>query len=126
LTTIQALRDIAIRLIAENPIQVSIHRVEYVDDGAGGRIKQESDLPAFVGRVVPSRQGQGQNYQNEAGGLLVSDWLLIAPWDADLRAGSGITDSFATGSHTYRVTRVMPRGYHGELYAIHAILEEVG
>lgn len=124
MTTIEALRDATVRAIAENPIQVVIHRVEYQDDGAGGRIKFEVDLPAFTGRLVPSRS-RSFGYQTEAGLVQLAPWVLLAPWDADLRAGSDVEDTFAAGGRRYRVVRVIPRAWRGEVYTLHAELEEV-
>lgn len=126
MTTLEALRDATARLIAENPVQIVIHRVEYVENDDGGRVKQESDLPAFTGRLALSRQQAVQHYQNEAGGLQVSAWTLIAPWGAaDLKAGSDVEDTFAVSVRTYRVTRVVPRAYQDDVYAVHASVEEV-
>ena len=42
MNAIQSLRSGTARLISENPITVTIHRIEYKDDGAGGQVKVES------------------------------------------------------------------------------------
>jgi len=120
-----ALREATSRLIAENPVEITIHRIEYVDDGAGGRVKQESDLPPFTGRLVPSRLSQVRISRNEAGGIQTSAWTLIAPWDADLRAGSDVVDMFTVDGQSFRVSRVVIRKYQGQITKIHAVLEEV-
>jgi len=123
---LEALRDATTRMIAENPLQVAIHRVEYADDGAGGRSpSQETDLPAFTGRLVPSRRQSDRSFQNEAGLRQESKWLLMTPWDADIKSGTSVTDTFTAKGILYKVTKVIPREYRGELFAIHAEVEEV-
>jgi len=126
LSALKALRDATARSIQENPIEIAIHRVEYVDDGAGGRVSQENDLPAFVGRLAPSGQSHRHDQsQNEAGIIQTADWMLIAPWDADIRHGSNVEDTFTVEERKYRVMRVIPRKWKGNVYAIHALVEEV-
>ncbi len=124
MTTIEALRDATTRAIAENPVQVAIRRVEYADDGAGGRVKAEADVPVFAGRLVPSRF-RGLSRQNEAGTVQLAPWVLLAPWNADVRAGSDVQDTFEAGGKRYRIVRVIRRAWQGEVYALHAELEEV-
>jgi len=119
-STLQALRDAHARAIAENPVDIVIHRVEVVDDGAGGHSKQETDLPPFVGRVVPSRT-QLRMSVTEAGQLQTFDWLLLAPHDADVRVG----DTFTAHGKVFRIKRVIDRRLAGEVFAVHAYAEEV-
>jgi len=121
---LETLRDATTRLIAENPVEITVHRVTYVDDGAGGRIKEETDLAPFVGRLVASRR-EVRSLADEAGAVEVARFLLIAPWDADLQAGSDVQDSFETDGQTYRVRQVIPRAWQGQTYAVHAAVEEV-
>ena len=120
MTAINALRNAHARAIAENPVDIAIHKVTYVDDGAGGRIKQSIDLPPFQGRLVPARNQQAS--VNEAGMLRVAGWLLLAPWDADLQ----VDDTFTTGGRSFRVVRVIRRARAGMVYAVQAEVEEVG
>jgi len=119
-STLQALRDAHTRAIAENPVDIAIHRVEVVDDGAGGNLRQEIDLPPFVGRVVPSRIQPRLNV-TEAGQLRTFDWLLLAPHDADVRVG----DTFTAHGKVFRIKRVIDRRLAGEVFAVHAYAEEV-
>jgi len=119
-STLKALRDAHARAIAEDPVEITIHRVELVDDGAGGHIKQETDLPPFTGRVVPSRT-QPRVVVTEAGRFATYDWLLLAPHDADVRVG----DTFTADGRAFRVARVIDRRLGGEPFAVQAYLEEV-
>ncbi len=119
-----ALREATLRLIAENPAEITVHRVEYVDDGVGGRMKREGYLPPFAGRLVPSRQAI-RTSRDESGGLQTSAWMLIAPWTTDLRAGSDVLDAFEVNGQKYQVARVTKRTYQGETIGFHASLEEV-
>jgi len=120
MNTLKALREAHARAIAENPVDIVIHRVEVVDDGAGGHIKEETDLPPFVGRVVPSRTQPRLNV-TEAGQLRTFDWLLLAPHDADVKVG----DTFTVREQTFRVARVIERRLGGEVFSVQADLEEV-
>lgn len=123
---LEAMRDATARIIAENPVSITVHRVEMKDDGAGGRYKEESDLASFAGRLAPSKQQQVQKRQNEAGEIQFAGWMLIAPWDVDVKAGSDVEDTFLAKGKHYKVIRVMPRAYQGEVYAVHAAVDEVG
>ena len=124
MNAIQSLRSGTARLISENHITVTIHRVEYKDDGVGGRYKEEKDLPSFIGRLVPLRQ-QIQKRQNEAGEIRVIDWMLVALWDANIRAGGDVEDTFIVKGKLYRIDKVIERNYKGEVYAIHITAEEM-
>jgi len=124
-TTLEALRDAHARAIAENPVEITVHRVAWSEDGEGGRSKTESDLPAFTGRLVPSRQQRFGPEQDEAGLALRRSKVLLAPHDADLRAGSEVEDTFTVGGTRYRVAWVTKRCCRGEIYAVQADVEEV-
>jgi len=123
---LQALRKATEQNIAENPVTVVIRRKVYVQNASGGRTEQTRALPPFQGRLVTTKQ-LPRVYQPEAGmHQAVSGWALIAPHDADLRWGSDVVDEFKlVDGRSYRVVRVIPRGYNGEIYAVHALLEEV-
>ena len=112
------------QLIEENPVVITIKRTAFVQNASGGRDEQVSVLPPFRGRIVPAKQ-QVRKIADEAGIALTSAWLLIAPWNADIRASSETSDTFQTSGKEYRVTRVVPRKFAGLTYSIHAILEEV-
>ncbi len=122
--TLKALRAANQRTIQENPVDVTIHRVLFLPDGAGGRQKQEEDIPPFQGRIMPSKQ-QLKKRQDEAGEMQISAWTLIAPWDADIKAGSNVIDTFQVNGRSFRVVRVIPRKFIGKAYSIQAVLDEV-
>lgn len=120
MSALEALRNAHARAIAEDPVEIVLHRVEVVDDGAGGNAKQEIDLPPFTGRLVPSRT-QPRVVVSEAGRASTFDWMLLAPHDADVRVG----DTFTVNGRTFRVARVIDRRLGGEPFAVQAYLEEV-
>jgi hypothetical protein len=119
-TTLTALRDAHAREIAENPIEITIHRTEYVDDGAGGRDPQSIQLPTFTGRMVPARS-QPRISVNEAGMMQTADWLLLAPWDVELKKD----DTFEWKGRSFRIVQPIQRRLGGEVYAVQAQIEEV-
>ena len=125
MNALQALMDATIRTINEHPAEITIHRLEYQNDDSGGRDTQESDLAPFTARLVPSRQDRQIRLQDEAGKMQLSGWILIAPWDADIKHGSNVEDAFTAAGVKYRVLRVIPRKINGDTYAIHAVVEEV-
>lgn len=124
MTTLETLRTNSATVIRENPVPIAIHRVEQTEGTDGGRTSQKSDLPAFTGRLVPSKDHASQT--NEAGPLALSGWLLLAPHDADLRAGDGVQDTFVVGGRSFRVVQVLDRKWEGAVYSRQAVLEEVG
>jgi len=111
-------------LIEENSVVITIERTAFVQNASGGRDEQVSVLPSFRGRIVPSKQ-QTRKVQDEAGEMQTSAWVLIAPWNAEVRAGSGIIDTFQADGRNFQVMRVIPRRFANQIYAIHAVLEEV-
>lgn len=122
--SLKALRDANARLIGEAPVVIAIHRLELQEGEAGGRSKNEDDLPPFTGRLVPSRRHSQRN-QNEAGAQQKDGWTLIAPWNADLKHGTDVTDAFEAQGRKWRVNRVYTRCWKGHPYAVHAAVEEV-
>lgn len=127
MTTLEALRAANTQAISEDPVEVAIHRVAFVDDGAGGRLKEEATPAPFVGRVYTGqgRGGAPRILLAEAGGTRLAPLGLLAPWDADVRAGSNVEDTFEAAGRRYRVRQVIPRLWRGETYALHCVLEEV-
>jgi hypothetical protein len=121
---LETLRSGTESLIMQNPVSIQVHRVEYVQDENGGRRKIEADMPQFTGRLVPANIMHSV-YRNEAGALMIANWLLIALPDADIKAGSDVEDTFTVDGTKYKITNVKPRAYHGELYAKHADVEAV-
>jgi len=120
MSTLKALRDAHLRLISENPTQVTVTRTTYTRRETGGRSKQETVLSAFMGRMVP-RNLQPEAKQTEAGARTAFAWSLLAPHDADLQVG----DQLEADGRTFRVVRVIERKLGGETYAKQALLEEV-
>jgi len=124
---LEALRAANQQAISEDPVEVSIQRVSLVDDGAGGRLKEESAPAPFIGRIYTG-QGRGtlpRVLLTEAAGARLATLGLLAPWDADVQAGSDVEDAFEAAGRRYRVRQVTPRLWRGEVYALHCVLEEV-
>lgn len=120
MSTLKALRDAHLRLISENPTQVTVTRATYTRRETGGRAKQETTLPTFTGRLLP-RTSPPADRQTEAGARTTFAWTLLAPYDADLQVG----DQLEADGRTYRVQRVIERQLGVQVYAKQALLEEV-
>lgn len=120
---VRALRQATRRSIEENHLEIAITRTQFTEDNAGGR-QQHSVTPApFLGRIVPVKQ-QVRYDRNEAGPFIETRWMLIAVHYADMRAEPDVVDVFKADGRSFRVARVIPRRLNGELYAVHAMLQE--
>ena len=120
-SALAAKRQATAWLIAENPNEIAITRREFVQNADGGRTEQTTVLPAFQGRLVPTGRQAASMRWDEAGKMYLFNWTLVAPWTADVKLG----DTFAVRGRLYRVERITERRYRGEVYSIHAGLEEV-
>ena len=116
-----ARRQATQRLIDENPVSIVVRRQESIPDAAGGSTLMLSALTPFHGRIVPVGRRAASVRWDEAGKMHLFDWTLIAPWDADVRLG----DTFSVRGQNFRVDRVVHSRFGGEIYAVHAMLEEV-
>lgn len=125
--TLDILRQGTTRLINENPVQITVHRATWTSDGAGGRLKIESDLASITARLIASQRTTRalESTQRESGLMTVAAYALIAPHDANLQHGSDVEDQFELGGKVFRVLRVIPRKWRGDTYSVHAVLEEV-
>ncbi|MBT9177462.1 MAG: hypothetical protein DDT20_01795 [Firmicutes bacterium] len=117
---LQALRDANARLIEMNSVSVIVRRTEDVLASDGGRVKRETVLPPFAGRLVAKRAVVRVN-QDEAGMTRQSSWALLAPATPVLLAGDAV---FISGKH-YTIINVVPRAWQAAVYAQHADVEEV-
>jgi hypothetical protein len=111
-------------LIAMNPTAINIHRVEYSDDGSGGRQMTETDIPSFLARLVPTGN-MDKARMVEAGISANATWVLITLPDADIMAGSDVEDTFEADGHKFKVVSVKMRKYGSKAYAKHAELEMI-
>ncbi len=113
------------RLIAENPTPIVIQRTETRPTPDGGMRKINFRLASFQGRLIP-RKGiqasrQAGSWQDEAGILVKSGWLLVAPSIPFLFVG----DVAQIGGKDYNIIHVVRRVYAAIPYAQHADVEEV-
>lgn len=120
-TFLTAMRQATQRLIDENPVSIVVRRQESIPDAAGGSTLMLSALTPFHGRIVPVGRRAASVRWDEAGKMHLFDWSLVAPWSADVEVG----DTFLADKRSFRVLRVIQREYTGEVYSIHADLEEV-
>jgi hypothetical protein len=123
---IDALKLSTKHLIGLNPVTVTIQRVSYAEGGDGGRSETKSTLPPFEGRFIPFSRFPTKEFVDDSGRIHVASWWLLAPPEADVQAGSRVTDTCTVIGRTYRALRVMPRAYEGEIFGYHVLLAEVG
>ncbi len=120
------LRTLRDKAIGTNPVTVQIQRTVFTDDGAGGKVAAlAAPQPAlFVGRLFTTSPDL-QRTVSDAGPKEVTDWGLLAPWNADIRHGPDIEDVFTIAQGTFRVRQVIPVYANGELVVQQVALEEV-
>ncbi len=113
-------------IIARNPTQIAVHRVEMPVKG-GGRDRVESYPGPFTVRIYPLRPMTVQEPASLAGRQQQDrDWSLIADETADLRSGPWVTDEFdVAGLGHFRITDVHPQMVAGQVVGYAAVLEKI-
>lgn len=124
LRAVSALRKAVDMAIRENPVPIAIEREERVSDGAGGYRTVRRTLPAFQARLVQPRERPSDTQEPVA--RRASRWLLLAPADADLRAGADPSDRFEALGKRFVVREVRPLTFRGVVYGYEAECEEQG
>jgi len=117
---INALRQAHLRLIDESPVEITLKRPVREEDGAGGYIERDPEEigPVRV-RIVPQSTASARHV--EAGEVFKRQWLIFAPYDANIRR----KDRLAYEDTELEITRVIKRWYRGEVYAVQCEAEEV-
>ena len=102
-------------LIAEDPTTITVHRSGQMDDGAGGVMPIDEDLPPFVGRLLPE-SSTTRTRQTDVGPVEEQAWQLLAPADADISDAAGVNDEFDALGKRFRVVRVRPLRWKAQVY----------
>lgn len=124
--TVQALREGHQRLIAENPVTITVLRTRKVPQD-GGFDQVESTGGPYTCRIVLQSTGVPNRVEHLAGIMeLDRRWMLLAPHDADLQAGPHVEDRFTVNGETWRIKAVYRRTVHGEVASQECELERVG
>lgn len=111
-------------LINENPVSIAIHRVERVDDGAGGYTTVEADLPPFTGRLIAESRARAQR-ETPAGIVELAAWTLLAPAEADVQGGAGLTDTFVVDGRPFEVVSARILAWKGVAWGKQAECVEI-
>jgi len=115
------------RMIAENPVQVTISRTERVEqNGAFAEVKSQHG--PYTVRLFQNLSQRSAREVTVTPGTKQTDtrWGLAADESADLRAGPDVTDEFeVAGVGSFRVTAVYPLMLAGATYGYQAELERV-
>lgn len=123
---VEALRRAQRQVIAENPVEITITRVEKVErDGAFEEI--EDTVGPFTVRVFQRNSGAApQEVSTLAGTKLVDTrWGLIADHLADIRTGANVKDEFEALGCRFLVVAVYPQTAFGQVVGYQADLERV-
>ena len=111
--------------IQQNPTTIIIQRTELPRSG-GGRSKIETTLDPITVRITVASTKMGDQYHVTDPGIVKADpYYLIAEHDADIRAGTDVTDAFETNLGKFRIKTVYPQRMHGEIVGIQAGLERM-
>ncbi len=125
--TLSALRAAHRRMIAENPVQVTISRTERVEqNGAFAEVKSQHG--PYIVRLFQNLSQRSAREVTVTPGTKQTDarWGLAADESADLRAGPEVTDEFEVdGGGSFRITAVYPLMLAGSVYGYQAELERV-
>lgn len=122
---LESLRKHNATLIDQDPVEVSVERTTWRDDGAGGRVAEETTLGPYRCRVY-HRDSETAQVVTEGAARYVDEWGVTFPWDVDLRAGDMDADILVLpDGRRLRVRAVIPRTWAGERFAVHAICELV-
>ena len=124
---VAALRQATQEIINLNPVDITINRVTYAPDGAGGQqALAPVALAPFTARLTPSLAGTREGLlRDEAGVEQWAGWDLMCPHGADIQASSTVKDSFTALGRDFEVVRVVPRKVNGDIYRITALLREL-
>lgn len=122
---VETLRRANQAVINQDPIEVSVQRRQWADNGAGGRQAVDSTLGPYTARVY-YRRPEDRLDVNEAGGRYRDEIGVLLPHDADVRAGDDVEDVIVTADgRRLRVRAVMVRTWAGERWAVQAVCQEV-
>lgn len=112
-------------LIDENPMTITIQRVEKVAAG-GGFSEVHGQRGPYTVRVFAKRSNP-QPVADLAGRKQVdAGWGLLADYQADLKAGPNVKDEFdAQGLGHFLIANVHPLLYQGSVVGYQADLERV-
>ena len=110
--------------INQNPSDITIHRK--------GK-KREDGKIVNVDIVLPSQQmrlyvsGGSENVIVETIGEKQIDryYRLLAPWDADIQAGTEVKDSFIHDDERYEIKAVNSQSIHGQVVGKQCLIERV-
>lgn len=123
--TVNERRKITLAEITRSPVTVVISRKIKTDNGKGGWSTTEQVLPPQACRlhVVATR---ATDTSTEGGQQERSQWGLLCAWDADIKHGTEVADTFTLpGRGTFKVLRVNPVLYLGQVVSKQVLLEEI-
>lgn len=117
---VQCRRDLTEKAISINPSQVQLTRKGKVSDGAGGWTENADILvPVQVFRIFIS--SGHKEVSQEGGTFQIKSWEMLCPWDANISKDDRFEDNY----QKYRVVKITPIRYLGELISYQCVVEEV-
>lgn len=123
---VEALRRAQQQVIAENPVEITITRIERVEQN-GGFDELQSTAGPFTVRVFQRNSGAFPQEVSTLAGTKHVDtrWGLLADWQADIRAGANVKDEFEAFGYRFLVVSVYPQTVYGQVVGYQADLERV-
>jgi hypothetical protein len=123
---VEALRLAQRHVIAENPVEITIHRTEKIEkDGAFEEI--ENIVGPITVRVYQRSSGVAPQEISALAGTKYVDarWGLVADHKADIQAGANVKDEFEAFGLRFQVVAVYPQRAFGQVIGFQADLERV-
>lgn len=111
--------------IKQNPLEININRTERKD--AGGYFDNvKSQVGPFVVRLYVTGGGSPQNITTLAGEKQVDRYFgLLADYEADIQAGTTVSDEFEADGMKFNVKAVYPQKISGKIVGYQCELERV-
>lgn len=106
-----------------DPIQIEIVRSEKKRNDGGGLSTVSTTLPAQTVRIY--LLGTPQKTVVIGGKAIEADYIMLAPWDADVKATSNINDSFKCSVGNFSIEGIIPTFAEGQIASYQCYLKKV-
>lgn len=125
-SVVEALRRAQRQAIAENPVEITITRIEKVERG-GAFEEKKSTVGPFLVRLFNRNSNVLVKEISTLAGMKQVDtrWGMLADWQAEFRVGSNVLDTFVAFDTTFIITAIYPQTAYGQIVGYQADIEAV-